>query len=158
MKIGELAVLSGLAASRIRFYEASGLIAKAQRLANGYREYSPQTLQILKIVTTAQQAGFALEEIRHLLPVTGVKSWNREALLSSLRRKIDEIAAMQLRLKQNKRQLLSIIDSIENRPAEIACDANAERLMARLREQSDDHLIPASPGVIRVTRRAAAAS
>ena len=50
MKIGELARLSGVAASRIRFYEASGLLQPAQRQANGYREYAPDTLTRLEII------------------------------------------------------------------------------------------------------------
>ncbi|MDV6935637.1 MerR family DNA-binding transcriptional regulator, partial [Pseudomonas aeruginosa] len=43
MKIGELAKLTGLATSRIRFYEASGLI-RSQRKANGYRDYAADTV------------------------------------------------------------------------------------------------------------------
>jgi DNA-binding transcriptional MerR regulator len=35
MRIGELAERSGLTASRIRFYEASGLINAVERNANG---------------------------------------------------------------------------------------------------------------------------
>jgi len=38
MKIGELAERTGLAPSKIRFYEAHGLIAPVQRRANGYRD------------------------------------------------------------------------------------------------------------------------
>lgn len=38
MKIGELARRTGLAASRIRFYEEAGLLV-VQRQANGYRDY-----------------------------------------------------------------------------------------------------------------------
>ena len=67
MKIGELASRTGLAASRIRFYEASGLIS-AQRQANGYRRYPEQAVQTLGIISCAQQAGFSLDEIRRLLP------------------------------------------------------------------------------------------
>ncbi len=65
MKIGELASRTGLAASRIRFYEASGLIS-AQRQANGYRRYPEQAVQTLGIISCAQQAGFSLDEIRRL--------------------------------------------------------------------------------------------
>ncbi len=61
MKIGELAQLSGLNASRIRFYEAQGLIRQVERRANGYRHYPDQALQTLKIIICAQQAGFSLE-------------------------------------------------------------------------------------------------
>ena len=67
MKIGELAKRSGLAASRIRFYEASGLI-RAQRLGNGYRDYPEETLHVLEIIGCGQQAGFSLEEMRSLMP------------------------------------------------------------------------------------------
>jgi DNA-binding transcriptional MerR regulator len=58
MKIGELARLSGFTASRIRFYEAHGLLQPAQRQANGYREYGPETLIRLDIINRAQGAGF----------------------------------------------------------------------------------------------------
>lgn len=44
MKIGELAKRSGLAASRIRFYEKIGLLKTVKRSANGYRSYPPETL------------------------------------------------------------------------------------------------------------------
>ncbi|MGI0680481.1 MerR family DNA-binding transcriptional regulator, partial [Pseudomonas aeruginosa] len=58
MKIGELAKLTGLATSRIRFYEASGLI-RSQRKANGYRDYAADTVWILELVTGAPGAGLS---------------------------------------------------------------------------------------------------
>lgn len=64
MRIGELAKISGLAPSRIRFYEASGLIKSVERKANGYRDYAPDTEWVLEIITGAQAAGFSLDEIR----------------------------------------------------------------------------------------------
>ena len=83
MKIGELAERTGLAPSKIRFYEARGLIAPVQRQANGYREYLPQSVQLLEIIVTAQAGGFSLDEIRHLLPTAGMEKWNREKLIAS---------------------------------------------------------------------------
>ncbi|MBH9003759.1 MerR family DNA-binding transcriptional regulator, partial [Pseudomonas aeruginosa] len=62
MKIGELAKLTGLATSRIRFYEASGLI-RSQRKANGYRDYAADTVWILELVTGAQGARLCREGI-----------------------------------------------------------------------------------------------
>lgn len=133
MKIGELATRSGLAASRIRFYEASGLI-NAQRQANGYREYPEQAVQTLGIISCAQQAGFSLEEIRRLLPDTNrQQGWAHEEMLSSLQRKVVEIEAMQQRLMQNKAQLLAIIATIEGKPEGMPCTENAERVLANLR-------------------------
>ena len=132
MKIGELASRTGLAASRIRFYEASGLIS-AQRQANGYRHYPEQVVQTLGIISCAQQAGFSLEEIRRLLPDANTEGWAHEQLLGSLQRKVGEIEAMQQRLAQNKTQLLTIIASIESKPEGMPCTENAERVMAQLR-------------------------
>ena len=133
MKIGELAKRSGLTPSRIRFYEASGLIA-AQRQANGYREYSEQTLQTLGVIVCSQQSGFSLEEIRHLLPDSAAQGWAHDELLLSLRRKVGEIEAMQQRLAQSKQHLLGIIDGIESKPEGMACSDNAERVLANLRD------------------------
>lgn len=134
MKIGELAKRSGLAASRIRFYEASGLIKAVERRANGYRDYGPEAVWILEIITGAQRAGFSLEEIRHLLPV-GPNGWEKDGLLDGLKRKVAEIEAMQQRLEQNKTQLLIAIDSIEHRPEGMHCDDNTQRVLDRLREE-----------------------
>ncbi|HUE92530.1 MerR family transcriptional regulator [Pseudomonas sp.] len=133
MKIGELATRSGLAASRIRFYEASGLI-NAQRQANGYRAYPEQALHTLGIISCAQQAGFSLEEIRRLLPDANRQGGAHDEMLSSLQRKIAEIEVMQQRLAQNKAQLLNIIATIESKPEGMACSDNAERVLANLRD------------------------
>jgi DNA-binding transcriptional MerR regulator len=131
MKIGELAGRTGLATSRIRFYEARGLI-QAQRLPNGYREYPPQTVGLIDIITSAQRAGFALEEVRKLLPAPNLKGWKHDELLASLRAKVTEIDAMRKRLGQNKAQLLLIIDQIENKPQGLQCDVNVARVIASL--------------------------
>ncbi|MGE8188567.1 MerR family transcriptional regulator [Pseudomonas sp. NPDC086278] len=130
MKIGELAQLSGLNASRIRFYEAQGLIHQVERLANGYRRYPPQVLQTLKIIQCAQQAGFTLDELKRLLPDTATGEFKHDELLASLERKVGQIEAMQLHLAQSKGQLLGLIENIQARPDGMACDANAERVLA----------------------------
>lgn len=135
MKIGELAKRSGLAASRIRFYEASGLIAQVRRKANGYREYPPETLDLLEIIRCSQQSGFSLEEIRRLLPQSDPQNSGHDELLASLRRKVAEIEAMERQLQQNREQLLAVIDGIENKPEGMDCQANAERMLARMRER-----------------------
>lgn len=132
MKIGELALRSGLAASKIRFYEAQGLIRKVRRQANGYREYPPEVLQTLSIIQCAQQAGFSLEELRALVPASESESWDHAEMIASLERKIGQIESMQARLAQSKLQLLGVVNSIRNKPADLPCRENAERVMASL--------------------------
>ncbi|KTC43312.1 MerR family transcriptional regulator [Pseudomonas sp. ABAC61] len=135
MKIGELAKLSGLAPSRIRFYEANGLIRSVERKSNGYRDYAPETAWILEIITGAQSAGFSLDEVRHLLPLGPNTSWRHDELLEGLKRKVGEIEAIQRRLVQNKAQLLVAIESIENRPDGLLCAENTQRVLSLLREE-----------------------
>ena len=133
MKIGELALLSGFAASRIRFYEAQGLIRQVHRRTNGYREYPPQVLQTLKIIQCAQQAGFTLQELKQLLPGGVQGDWNRDELLASLESKVEQIEEMQRHLAQSKAKLLGVIDTIRVRPDGMPCDENAERALASLK-------------------------
>lgn len=133
MKIGKLAELSGLSASRIRFYEASGVIKAVERTANGYRDYPSEALTILEIIASAQRAGFSLEQIRHLLP-TDQGSWQHESLVEALKQKVTEIEEMQERLNQNRAQLLVAIESIENRPANLDCSDRKEWVLGRLRD------------------------
>ncbi|EJM03115.1 putative transcriptional regulator [Pseudomonas sp. GM102] len=137
MKIGELAQQSGLNASRIRFYEAQGLIRQVERQANGYRRYPPQVLQTLKIIQCAQQAGFTLEELKLLLPDATTGEVNHDELVASLGRKVDQIEAMQLHLAQSKAQLLEVIESIQARPEGMGCGANAERVLASLKHSQN---------------------
>ena len=135
MKIGELAQQSGIAASRIRFYEASGLLQSAQRQANGYREYTPDTLRRLEIILLAQGAGFSLEEIRTILP-PDLSNWRHEDLLAALRRKIAEVELLEQRLAQSKHQLLALAHEIEHKDAAEDCAQRADRLLSKARKDT----------------------
>ncbi|EKT4559087.1 MerR family transcriptional regulator [Pseudomonas putida] len=144
MRIGELAKITGLAPSRIRFYEASGLIQSVERKANGYRDYSEDAVWILEMITSAQAAGFSLDEIRHLLPVSS-NGWRHDELLLGLKRKVEEIEALQVRLARNKEQLLMVIDGIESKPDGMPCADNTQRVLDRLREDIASHKASTAP-------------
>ena len=62
MRIGELAQTCGVSRDTLRFYEERGLI-RAQRSANGYRDYPAETVQLVLLIKTAQKLGFSLGEI-----------------------------------------------------------------------------------------------
>ena len=131
MRIGELAERSGLTASRIRFYEASGLIHAVERNANGYREYTTDAVVTLDIITGAQKAGFSLQEIRSLLP-TKLGAWQEDKMLDVLKKKVADIDILRERLAQTRAQLLAIIETIETRPEGLSCDDNKKRVLNRI--------------------------
>ena len=131
MQIGELARRTGLTTSCIRFYEAQGLISVTRR-SNGYRAYSAEALMALNIITSAQDAGFTLEEIRRLMP--GDLSCGHEAaLLDALRKKVDDIGAMEKRLAQTRLEIEALIADIEGRPEGLTCEANTDRVLQQFK-------------------------
>ena len=132
MKIGELARRTGLAPSRIRFYESIGLLQAVQRQANGYRSYPEQAVLVLRLIATAQKAGFSLDELRTLLP-GGLAGWEHDTLIDTLRRKVQDIEVLQAQLAQSRAQLLELVAQIEARPADMDCAANARRVLAEMR-------------------------
>ena len=67
MSIGQLAQRAGVAIDTVRYYERSGLLAPAARLASGYRRYGSAELKRLRFIRRAKALGFSLEDIRDLL-------------------------------------------------------------------------------------------
>jgi DNA-binding transcriptional MerR regulator len=66
LAIGEVAARAGMSPSRIRYYEARGLLAEPERVA-GNRRYTADVLRRLGIIDAAQRVGFTLDEISDLL-------------------------------------------------------------------------------------------
>jgi DNA-binding transcriptional MerR regulator len=153
MKIGELALRTGLAASRIRFYEDIGLL-KVEREPNGYRSYSQDAVLVLQLITAAQQAGFSLDEIRTLLPLD-MAQWGHGALVETLRAKVQEIEAMEMRLAQSKSHLVALLAEIDAKPDDMDCSDNAKRVLSRIRagQVKAPALVPADVTTLRKAKR-----
>ena len=113
MNIGTLAKQTGLAQSRIRYYEAQGLLGAVQRTANGYRVYAPETGHILGVITTAQDAGFTLDEIRHFLPQSDGAGWDCARIAASLKARLADIAVIEARLARTRSDLEALLARIE---------------------------------------------
>lgn len=65
LSIGELAELTGFAASAIRYYESVGVLPEPSR-SSGQRKYDQEMVERLGMLDAAQRAGFTLEEITTL--------------------------------------------------------------------------------------------
>lgn len=130
MNIGELAKKTGLTASKIRFYEKIGLLKTVKRKANGYRTYPPEAVMVLDMITTGQQAGFSLDELRALLP-GDLSQWDHHQLLSTLQQKVKELEEIEQKIARNKAKLLAVLNEIEAKPQDMDCAQNAERVMSR---------------------------
>ena len=133
MSIGELARQTGLAPSKIRFYEAEGLIGAVDRRLNGYRQYSDHTTQVLELISLAQQAGFSLAEIRALLPQQGKVTGRHDRMLAGLRKKLAELEALQNKLAETCAGLKLVIERIENTAPGGDCFENTEGVLRNFR-------------------------
>ena len=60
MRIGELAKPAGVITSKLRFYEARGVLLAAVRSENGYRYHGDHALEVVRFTTLAQSLGFTL--------------------------------------------------------------------------------------------------
>ncbi len=91
MRIGEVARRAGVRVSLIRYYEAIGLLAEAERVS-GQRRYDEAVLRRLAVIDVAQRAGLSLDEIRELLHM-GDEPLS-EQLQGLAARKLPEIEAL----------------------------------------------------------------
>ena len=66
MNIGDAAVLCGLPAKTIRYYEEIGLV-RPLRSANGYRDFVDTDVHKLAFLARARSLGFTIEDCRALL-------------------------------------------------------------------------------------------
>ncbi len=107
MHIGEAAARSGVAAKTIRYYESVGLLAKANRTPNGYRDYSNADVETLRFVSRARSLGFSVHQVGELLDLyrdhkrcsADVKAIAM-ARIDDLDRKVAEMQAMRSTLHQ----------------------------------------------------------
>jgi DNA-binding transcriptional MerR regulator len=112
MRIGELALRAGVTASRLRFYEQSGLLPPAERSGNGYRTYGERDLKIIAFIERAQRLGFPLKTIGAFLKTPpGQRS---ATLLSSLEVKLVEIDEHIRDVRQRRSGLAKLIAELRS--------------------------------------------
>ena len=107
MKIGELAKVSGMAAHTIRFYETKGLLPKASRGMNGYRNYNDESIQRLASIQCAKRLGFSLEDILTVLnnqsPTEGL---DHDKVLHQLDLRLLEVKNLMKKLSTQKDEII----------------------------------------------------
>ena len=67
MRIGQLAQRTGTSERLLRYYERVGLL-DSERLANGYRDYTPEAEQTVRQIRALLAAGLPTTLIRQVLP------------------------------------------------------------------------------------------
>jgi DNA-binding transcriptional MerR regulator len=100
MKIGQVAADAGVTVDTVRFYERRGVLPPPQRRPSGYREYTADTVQRLRMARMLQQLGLTLDEIIDALRAhdAGQSSqagqlWRLEAVVERIDARIAELSS-----------------------------------------------------------------
>jgi DNA-binding transcriptional MerR regulator len=66
LTVGQLAVLSGVPATTLRYYDAIGVLT-ARRLPNGHRRYDDKHVERLELIKLCRALGLSLDDVGALL-------------------------------------------------------------------------------------------
>jgi Cu(I)-responsive transcriptional regulator len=91
MNIGQAAEKAGISAKSIRYYESVGLIARASRLDNNYRDYGDQEIAELRFIHRARSLGFSVKEVGDLLALWRDRKRASQQVREVAKRHIDDI-------------------------------------------------------------------
>ncbi|MGI0494368.1 heavy metal-responsive transcriptional regulator [Alkalinema pantanalense CENA528] len=69
LKIGEVAIQSGVPVKTIRYYEELGLLKSADRTEGKFRLFHPNIIARLAFIKRLQSLGLSLQEVRECLSV-----------------------------------------------------------------------------------------
>lgn len=107
MKIGELAMRTGLSVDAIRFYEKSGMIKKQTRSDSGYRDFNEDAAKAVEFISHCRGLDIPIPEIKMLLNVrSGTSKSCREAneviddQIRKLRDRIKELKSLERTLSE----------------------------------------------------------
>ncbi|CCH87388.1 Transcriptional regulator, MerR family [Modestobacter italicus] len=130
MRVSQLAALSGVPATTLRFYEQEGLLPAA-RTAAGYRSYGPAAVDRLAFIGTAKHLGLPLAEIREVLSVWegGACRDVRAQLRPRLAARLAHASARRRELACFERHLGAALAHLDALPARSsACDSGCSFL------------------------------
>ena len=119
MTIGRLATAAGVGVETVRYYQRRGLLPRPPRPIGGFRYYGAETLEQLKSVKRAQQAGFSLVEISILLRLDRVR--DRHAAHRLAGRKVAEIDQQIDVLRKLRDALRALTRACERGAEDIPC-------------------------------------
>jgi MerR family transcriptional regulator, copper efflux regulator len=99
-------------ASRLEF-EAHGLLPKAERNENGYRDYPESVVETLRLIHGAQNLGISLSEIRAGLAQAGANPPSKHDMVEALRYKLRSLDQHIDEVPLRRRRIVDLIEKFE---------------------------------------------
>jgi len=109
-KIGDVAVLLGISADTLRYYEKIGLLPPVPRTAAGIRRYLSRDISNLRFIQRAKTMNFSLDEISRLLTMRQDPQNARSEVRQLTHAKLAEIESHLHDLKTLKNELTLLLN------------------------------------------------
>jgi MerR family transcriptional regulator, copper efflux regulator len=157
-QIGEIARRAGVSPETVRLYERKGLLRPAIRAASGYRGFSSDTLERIRLIRCALAVGFTLGDLAPILrkrdsggvPCHEVRSLAREKLaeLTRSKKELERVCRLLKSIlrqwegalaKTRKGTRAGLLDSLASRSGWLA-QLNSPFLNFGLRRRKGRHL------------------
>jgi MerR family mercuric resistance operon transcriptional regulator len=114
LRIGAVAELAAVNVQTLRYYERRGLLAQPARTPSGYREYAPDTPDVVRFIKRAQELGFTLDEVQELLRLRAAPARDRARIRKIAQAKIADIDGKVARLVAVRDSIASLVECCEN--------------------------------------------
>ena len=107
MKIGEVARRADVTIDTIRFYERRGVLSPPSRRPSGYREYTDETVERIRLARKMQSVGLTLDEVIDALSAHDAGRATCESERWRLDSALERVDARIADLKALRREILS---------------------------------------------------
>jgi DNA-binding transcriptional MerR regulator len=137
MSIGDVARACGVSVDTIRWYEKQGVLAPAQRARNGYRVYSAEAVERVRVVRRAIAVGFSVAELARIFRQRAAGKPPCREVRALAARKLDELDARIGELTALRAQLAAIAEDWDARLSATA-EGEAALLIESITERTNE--------------------
>lgn len=116
MRIGELALQTGVSERMLRYYEEQGLLRPA-RTETGYRDYGEAELQAVQRIKLLSESGIKLDAVRVLLPcmVDGPAVFDRcDDIVATLHEEVERLDQKLKALAKSRHIVASFLANLDD--------------------------------------------
>jgi MerR family mercuric resistance operon transcriptional regulator len=112
LQIGQVAALAGVSVDTVRYYERQQLLKRAPRSSGGFRLFSAETVEHIRLIKQAQDIGLSLDEIKELLVSTGGAA-QCQRVHDLLKEKLSELDERMRAMREFRRTLTRHLSACE---------------------------------------------
>jgi DNA-binding transcriptional MerR regulator len=114
--IGELARLTEVASSTIRYYEREGLLSPAARSDGNFRLYDQAEVARLRFIRAAQDLGFTLKDVRKILNLPVTDHQTCACVQTMIQERLDNLEILLGELEHTRESLRRHLTRCQNTP------------------------------------------